>query len=50
MSNLQLPSENEVREKILYRELIGSLMYIMSRSRLDLTYFSQFQNNYSEEH
>lgn len=43
-SNVNLP----------YRELIGSLMYIMLGSRPDLcyaiTYFSQYQNCYSEEH
>lgn len=37
-----------------YRELIGSLMYIMLGTRPDLSfcisYFSQFQNCYTEEH
>ncbi|XP_072400555.1 uncharacterized protein [Diabrotica undecimpunctata] len=40
--------------KLPYRELIGCLMYLMLGSRPDLSfcmsYFSQFQNNYTEEH
>lgn len=43
---------NQIR--LPYRELIGSLMYIMLGSRPDLsfsvTYFSQFQNSYNKEH
>lgn len=41
-------------EKLPYKELIGCLMYIMSGSRPDLSfsisYFSQFQNNFSDVH
>lgn len=44
----------DLSQKIPYRELIGSLMYIMLGSRPDLcyciTYFSQFQNCFTQEH
>lgn len=54
-SKLQLKIDDNVTDVNLpYRELIGCLMYIMLGSRPDLcycvTYFSQFQNNYSQEH
>lgn len=46
--------DTEMYEKYPYRELLGCLMYIMLGSRPDLcfsiTYFSQFQTNYSSEH
>lgn len=52
---LQLSVKSEaVNDKLPYRELIGCLMYIMLGSRPDLsfcvTYFSQFQNGYTDEH
>ena len=41
-------------DRLPYRELVGSLMYIMMGTRPDLcfaiSYFSQFQSCYSEEH
>lgn len=54
-NKLQLsPDMTKWDNKFPYRELIGSLMYIMLGSRPDLsysiTYFSQFQNSFSEEH
>lgn len=51
---LQLPVKPNRNCKLPYRELIGCLMYLMLGSRPDLsfcvTYFSQFQNNFSDEH
>lgn len=53
----QLNFENNLPicdKTLLYRELIGSLMYIMLGTRPDLSfsisYFSQFQNCYTSEH
>lgn len=47
-------NRDEIDKNLPYRELIGCLMYIMLGSRPDLsfciTYFSQFQNNYSQTH
>lgn len=52
---LQLKNTNDTSDKNLpYKELIGSLMYIMLGSRPDLSfsvnYFSQFQNCFDVEH
>nr|CAI5831807.1 unnamed protein product [Callosobruchus analis] len=51
---LQLVESNGTDEKLPFKELLGSLMYIMLGSRPDLsfcvTYFSQFQSRYSSEH
>lgn len=47
-------SVNNETKNFPYRELIGCLMYIMLGSRPDLSfcvsYFSQFQNSYCDEH
>lgn len=53
--NLKFVKENDKQNlKLPYRELIGCLMYVMLGSRPDLsfavTYFSQFQNCFSNEH
>lgn len=52
---LQLTVQSEINnDKLPYRELVGCLMYMMLGTRPDLsfcvTYFSQFQNGYSNEH
>lgn len=47
-------SNEEVECNVPYRELVGCLMYIMLGSRPDLcfaiSFFSQYQNNYTFEH
>lgn len=53
--NLKLEMNVDVcQENIPYRELVGCLMYIMLGTRPDIcyavTYFSQFQNCFNEEH
>ena len=52
--NLKLEPAQEMNEKIKYRNLIGALLYISSRTRLDVrysvNYLSRFQNCYDETH
>ncbi|KAF2880256.1 hypothetical protein ILUMI_25918 [Ignelater luminosus] len=54
MKDCKESSKKNYNENLPYRKLIGSLRYIMLVSRPDLscsvTFFSQFQNCYNEEH
>lgn len=51
---INLDDKNQDELNLPYRELIGSLMYLMLGSRPDLcfsiTYFSQYQHNYTPTH
>lgn len=53
--NLKLESSQIVNENIKFRNLIGALLYISSRTRPDIkdyyvNYLSRFQNDCDESH
>lgn len=52
--NLSNTETESINENIPYRELIGSLMYIMMGTRTDISYcinyFSQFPNSFNLNH
>lgn len=52
--NLRMESERDVYTKLPYKELLGSLMYVMMGTRPDIcfsiSYIGQFQNYATDEH
>jgi len=53
-TNLKIEKAEEYEPNILYRNLIGALLYISSNTRLDtnhsVNYLSRFQNCYDKAH